>query len=352
MNKLITFTPLDEYFFGGENTFGSGSKERQNYYAESRLFPQQSSFVGLFRHVMYEAGEKVNMGSSFVINQTNNFGWLQGLSPVFLVFDGADGLNFYIPIVLPVDENGNAMRLELELSNSESIPIKGGWTPAYIVQGYKEKYGMTTFYLNPNDGTLLKEDDIFITQTNTGIARHRTDHTALDGMFYRQKLYRLKKGFSFATIVGADPELFKLLDNRNMPMGGEKKSFALKVHQYDKNFEDTFETDALKQSLPSEMNWIWLSSDAFVHQSVYDYSAFAVAQTQGFRNIVTPGQTYNVELSQKGKDGNVRYKSKYFTLLKRGTLLVPPLGEDEQDIVSSLESEQFIDIGYNTFFQK
>jgi len=80
--KLVTFTPSDAFFFGGENTFGNG--ENRNFYAASNAFPQQTTLVGVMRHALFEAGHRDKIGQSFVVGKTPDFGDLKNISPVFI----------------------------------------------------------------------------------------------------------------------------------------------------------------------------------------------------------------------------------------------------------------------------
>ena len=54
--KLIKLTPLGEFFFGGDVTFGKANK--RSYYVQSRRFPQQTTLLGMLR---YELLKKNNL---------------------------------------------------------------------------------------------------------------------------------------------------------------------------------------------------------------------------------------------------------------------------------------------------
>ena len=134
-----------------------------------------------------------------------------------------------------------------------------------------------------------------------------------------------------------------------MPLGGEKKSFSMQTFNTDFTFDTLFNAAMLqKKYIQSDKDWVWLASDAFVDEKILEKSYFTLAQHLGFRNIISPdAQRYQVELSQQGKNGNKRYKSEYFSLLKRGSLIFP-----QEDIKPLLDDTQFQNIGYNTYFKK
>ena len=47
---LIKLRPLTHYYFGGEQGLGSG--DSRNYLVKSRLWPQQTTLLGLVRYVI------------------------------------------------------------------------------------------------------------------------------------------------------------------------------------------------------------------------------------------------------------------------------------------------------------
>ncbi len=53
MKYLITLTPLEPFFFGGNITFGKfKDKEKSTYLVKSRYFPQQTALLGVIRKEM------------------------------------------------------------------------------------------------------------------------------------------------------------------------------------------------------------------------------------------------------------------------------------------------------------
>jgi hypothetical protein len=83
---LITLRPLDIFFFGSERTFGND--EGVNYSAETRRYPQQTTLLGLLRHLGYlDAGIGPDgIGESFVADKNvhhSTFGFIKAISPLF-----------------------------------------------------------------------------------------------------------------------------------------------------------------------------------------------------------------------------------------------------------------------------
>jgi len=348
MNKtrLVTFTPTDAFFFGGETTFGNG--DHKNFYAASNVFPQQTTLVGVLRHALHEAGYTDKIGNSFVVGMPPDFGDLEKLSPVF-IYHAAEMTNtFALPVQLPNTEK-KTIPIALSLQPKMQVNLDNGWQTAPVVADYKEKYGMESLLLFSAGATPLKPyQTVFKEVTKTGIARDRKKHTTQEGMFYQQKLFKLNKGYAFGAFVTGTDTLFSVLEKRNMTMGGEKMNFVLEVHDDSKNFEQLFYQAYLTNCMQSDLDWVLLTSDAYVDATIYELCHLAISDTRSFRNIITPNsEYYSVELVSK-KDGNKRYKSEKFTLLKRGTVLFPK--REVSEIITKLTNQAFQKIGYNHYF--
>lgn len=352
MNKtqLVTFTPTDAFFFGGETTFGSG--DSRNFYAASNAFPQQTTLVGVLRHALFEAGYPNNIGQSFIANGTANFGYLENISPVFIYHQPTG--NFAIPVSLPYSEEAEK-EIPTAVGHLDNIQVNFGktWQPAPVVTDYKEKHGMHSKLLfSEGDDPLKDFDEVFEEMTKTGIARDRKAHTTISGMFYQQKLFKLKTGYAFGSFVTGTTELFTAIQGRNMPMGGEKKNFVLQTKAVQQSLDTLFYTAVSKHCVKDNHPWVLLTSDAYVSPDIYDHCHLAISDTKPFRNIITPDSqyySYSAALA-KEKHNKLRYKSKQFTLLKRGTVLFPKKGQ-LTTITKELEKNvNFDTIGYNHYF--
>ena len=92
LKYLIKMTPLNTYFFGGEKTFTS-AKGETNYFARSNRWPQQTTVLGMLRYLIGKSVEpefdSAKIGShSFIVGASDNtFGFIDKLSPAFLVND-------------------------------------------------------------------------------------------------------------------------------------------------------------------------------------------------------------------------------------------------------------------------
>jgi len=345
--RLVTFTPSDPFFFGGNQTFG----DSVNYFAESRKFPQQTTLVGVIRHALFEAGQQANMGQSFRVNlsipsnTTSDFGWLKSLSPVFIKGEN----HYYLPVRVPISEDstgafGATDKINFQPKGEIQINYGGDWESVSLATTYKEKEGFE-YMLAPSSGKPISYSEVFNEFPKIGLGRDRVLHTALQGRFYQQNLFKMKSGYAFACFVEGTTELFDILKRRNMPIGGEKVNFVVGVEEpTTQTFESQFNTALIENYISSNANWIFLSSDALVDSNVFDDCQFQLPETISFRNIVTPGN-YTPQLS-KSKNGTERYKSQQFILLRRGTVLFP---KDLKKVLNSLNNPDFKKIGYNYF---
>lgn len=112
---LITFTPMEPYFFGGERTFGFGkeSDRKPPYYIVSEKNPSQPTLFGTLRYIILsqnnalfdqkdaaKAGELVGAESfsfqkalTYAEAPAQNFGIINCISPLFLIKAG----EWYVP---------------------------------------------------------------------------------------------------------------------------------------------------------------------------------------------------------------------------------------------------------------
>ena len=349
--QLVTFSPMDPFFFGGESTFGKG--EQRNFFAASNYFPQQTTLVGVLRHVLHEAEHTANMGNSFVVKEndatTSDFGYLETVSPVFVCYQEGDKMVYGLPIRLPLAKAEQATKpiaYKCAISESEKVDFGAGWQPAAIIEQFTEKHGFEEYLLFSN-GDLKTYDEVFLPVHKIGIARVPIKHTTEEGMFYNQVLYQFKSGYSFAALVSGTTELFAAIQNRNMPMGGEQVNFVLKTKTEDRDFDTLFNTTALAAKMDTAREAIFLAADTYVSSDIYAHCHLAITTTKSFRNIVTPTKEYTASLS-RSKSKTERYKSEKFTLISRGSILFPN-GETTK-ITKALDHKAFQQIGYNHYF--
>lgn len=345
-NYLIRLRPLDYYFFGGETTFGNGKNE--NYYAKTRPFPQQTTILGVLRHLGYD---KVDIGESFdpdtLIQDDNSFGYIKQFSPLFLMKNGAT----YLPSPLGT-EKGQPFDVSIA---GEGVKHWNGknWEKAYQLLDYKAKDGWNQGLRSKDNEKNTELDDVIKIFDKIGITKAKDGETKTDG-FYKQQMAKLKKGWEFAVLAQLDVALASQLPQKTiMPFGAEKALFHISLEKLgdEKSMETYFPNDTWKHSFPEEIDCILLLSDALVDKKIYDHCSFAVTDTVDFRNIRTPKAVtefarFFKHKKEKGADtGDYLYKSGKYNLLKRGSLLYG----NKEEITNCIDRTAYQAIGYNHY---
>lgn len=380
---LVTLTPLDKFYFGGERTLGTG--DYTNYLVKSNYFPQQTGLLGVIRYeLLAQKGWLVKSGqklkpeakdligkSSFKINKikdnifvANDFGIINRLSPVFLVDKNRSCRLQHNPLNICHEVDFSKYKLIFNSDNKLPLVCQADRTGKL----FKLSDGKERFY-EPKDGVFkglvndkeeaIKYDDIFIKDSQVGI--HKVDKK---GAFYKQTFLRLKLGFAFQFYVEMDFDKFYSKNSKNNDkeiifksnstyIGGEKSGFQMDVKEI--GSDDWFES-IIKPNLSSivdgnEIKAILLDSHSFVSPDVYDKCEFAITDTVDFRFIetaVADTKNYN---NYNPKDpenkANIKKSSKY-TLMRAGSILY--FKKDELDTVKSyIDNLCFDQIGYNHY---
>ncbi len=240
---LITFTPMESYFFGGERTFGFGRKSvrKPPYYIVSGKKPSQTTLFGTLRYIILsqekalygqenEAKAEELVGKeSFSFRKAltqpisdekksaQDFGIIDSISPLFLLkkgelyvptpFDHKPGKKKernikYTPFDMketPVTFGNGSVLHSSDYESKKEIPITYEDDFKLYPSNYDAKEGYGGGYVSLTDKKILSDDDIFISDIRTGINFHRTEDTAdgvkNDSSFFKKERWILKKIF-------------------------------------------------------------------------------------------------------------------------------------------------------------
>jgi CRISPR type III-B/RAMP module-associated protein Cmr3 len=251
---LITFTPVNRFFFGSSHSFAEG------FFAESMKYPQPTTILGCLRNtiliqqniVTTQNGRHIPditnteaqkfTGTSMVngLNDNNdNFGVIEKLSPVFIVKQGNDRIaDILFPAPADMEKIDNFFRYITYKRQGNAISSYSGKEKPFAILsdrnpklpevdciGGKEFWSA---YLNNQQiscNSDYAEDKIFITHTSVGIGRK--DRVAEEGMFYTKIDYSLYKDFSFGVIVWLRDN--NILKNDVVLLGGEQSAFRMEI---------------------------------------------------------------------------------------------------------------------------
>ncbi|MDR1441038.1 MAG: hypothetical protein LBJ02_01370 [Bifidobacteriaceae bacterium] len=266
MTSLIKLTPLEPYFFGGERTFHyAGVNETGNsYFIRSLDWPTQTTLFGTLRYLGnrkkgngtggFQRDDEAIGPDSFNLGvHGQSFGWIESISPLYLVNDSNEWL---VPV--PFDHRADELNYSPCGWSKNPTQVTDGSGTRYRVlpEGLNPKSGLAEGWLNLTSRVVEKTEPESSTAAQTEpLARSivRFEHSSQrasagpapdpddpDKLLRRRLLKELRKGLSFA--------FFAELDNRFTPepsiayLGQGRRGFAVKV------IEEREATEALAAS--------------------------------------------------------------------------------------------------------
>jgi len=310
---LITLTPLEPFFFGGDKTFGKlGDKENSNYLVKSRHFPQQTAILGMIRKEMLiqkgllvtkKTGDFVddNKGATnligdakFKFNQEQDFGVLKSLSAVFLMQDGKK-------FIKKVDIDS--------YTYIDGLLVK-----------YNPKNDIYDNFISIDSDNKKSSSDIFKEITQIGIKKSLAQKDK-DNSYFKRTSYRLKDNFKFAFYIESDYEL----KDSFITLGAEKSTFEMSITQ---------EEDSLNYQ--DKNGYLTLLSDAYIETPLKGNCKFAITSEISF------GYLKN---NLKEKKWTFSSKSKSIFLYEKGSVFIEP----SDRLIKDLNNKNLQKIGLNQF---
>jgi len=280
---LVTFKPLERFYFGTPQSFG------ESFYAISSMFPTQTTILGVIRTAILEQNSLLDLKTKKpmqdrpgnllekvvdltgtakaddLFSEDSNLGKIIKISPVFLVRQNEknecpEDFLFQVPndIIYEFDkyekeDDGSPKVKGLKLLEflktndvkvySRNTDLETTFSLGKKIKDYTADYlggiGFWQSYQEYNSHKKLKfnscyqTNKVFIRDSQPGIARE--NRKTKEAHYYIKNDYRLKDDFSFGVIVHFSEE--GLLRDDEVFMGGEKSLFRMKV----KNIkEDTY----------------------------------------------------------------------------------------------------------------
>ncbi|MGB5976169.1 MAG: type III-B CRISPR module-associated Cmr3 family protein [Cyclobacteriaceae bacterium] len=368
-NHLITLKPVEDYYFGGEKTFGQqaedekdpdspgrarmAGKRETSYFAYSNEYPQQTALLGVLRFILLAQNDALPLSvpsnrkkANALIGQRSfdpekngqSFGAIKSLSPMMLQGNG----RFYrfgnAHESLPLSMKKEGQFVGAIGNVSQGLPVLSGFDP-------KEDYPRTVIALGGEEEA-IPFTAIFKDRFQVGIEK-KTGTDDRSEAFYEQQTYTLKGDFAFAFLAKVDThtegdEHVHLKDG-TVTFGGEQKQFRLQVQPFDPKKENHRAlADLLQpQSVPEladKLYRVHLLSDALVSKEVYDYCRFAIAGTEDFRTVT---HNFNKRMAHES--------SHKYNLLQRGSMLYVE-GSELKDVIKELnDPEDLRNIGFNHY---
>lgn len=380
---LITFTPVNRFFFGSSQSFA------ESFYAESMKYPQPTTILGCLRdtillqnNVVKESNgryiadinngrAKELTGTSKVngLNDSDDFGVIGKVSPIFIVKQGDTGIEdilFPVPNDIEIkDCNLNLITYEKKSAAISSYSgkrkdyaIRSSKDPKLYSKGYLGGKRFWNAYINNKQpfpyNSEYDEEEIFKANTSVGIGYTNKDagkgnlyfkKTIEPGMFYTKIDYSFKEGYSFGVIVWLTES--SKLKNGIIRMGGEQSTFCMEVHPIaDGIFLSHPVTNAIinnncdffenLKTINSNEKLIALSSVVFdkaINKSLLDIMEHRIVQGIQSTRMLTPGK----RVSGKGE------KSESVCMIPAGSAFYP-----EKSANITMNWKIPFKIGYNT----
>lgn len=338
---LLKFTPLEPYFFGNEKTFSfpnakDGGQLRNSYLIRSENIPSQTTLFGTLRYLLLphkkqgfcygktelnENGRAVGEESFSIDATKQTFGWIQKISPLFLVH----GTEAWVPI--PRNHTGGDTyrpfaNLEHMEKTSEGEKL---FTQEFDAKHYSENVGG---FMNVENGQLIFNTKLFSRSLRTGVAKLQYKDA-----FFKKEFISLKAGWSFAINVELSDEAVLPKSPSIVSMGQNRSAFAVE-------FQETSYPVQEKLALLIPRGTIYLWGDALTGSQIYDACLLALTETRDYRSFQT-------KVAEK-QPGIVEKGGEVYKLLRAGSVLYPA---DADKVGALLENQNGNTIGWNTYIE-
>jgi len=350
MNKyLITLTPLDWFFFGGERTHDEG--ERSDYLAKSNYFPQQSAIIGLLRYQLLKQNglltypgkvlstselleiENLIGKRSFNLDNWNTpfeFGKINSISPLSIIRKRTS--DFYFPVSMDEGYQPEFKPTKVCLNGVEKDQI------IYSSLFDHKTYNNYLVWSSKKSSLKLKTDDIWINQSKIGITKPKAGEENIKS-FYKQEQLMFKDDFTYAFFADIDHELFPDI----VFLGGQRSAFKMDVTLIGKdsflNASESYMDNIVQRS---ETGKIILLSNTYVadYQQLNSLCRFHWSDVVTFKNILTDIKKKNYYVRPK--------KSTKYHLFRYGSVLY--FDEDHRRSIEDLIYKPYLQsAGYNYY---
>ena len=346
----LKLTPVGNYFFGTEKTFGEGSGA--NYSAKSSHFPQQTTLLGMLRYEMLKQNKQIPINNKLVAKEligansfnsrlVQSYGQIERLSPLFLQTD--DEVFFISPrnkqvFYEDVSEKHIFQNLNFKLCPEKAFSftlnqdnkVEAVERMKPVLQDFDLKTFYEDYFMSFGLTKKLLMKEVFTEHSQIGITKSYDSGTK-NKAFFKKTSYNLKKGLSFACWIELNDEIN--WSNELVFMGAERSTFLLEVGQPETQWYDE-KFDLAKK----EGNAIVLLSDAYVGSQIYKECDFALTSLVDFRNF---------ESNLSSNFGKLLPKTNLkMNLIKKGSVFY---ANDLGNLTEALNNNIFQRIGYNAY---
>lgn len=404
---LVTLNPIGSFFFGDEKTFSfeeeyKKNSKLKNNIIKSRLFPQQTSILGMLRKEIlikenlisdnwdYKDEKKkkriqecIGANSFSIEGDKQEFGYIKKVSPVFIREKTKSEYKYLMKI--PKDHlvrnttqnkaNEEKKEYEKKRGEEENKPYKVEYVPLKFFDknsckircsyGEKDESGRRIalpsnfvskdgiseeFVLSDyqsGDGKkksyVREKSSIFIKESNTGIKLDEKCITKDESLF-RVVRYKFnnsedsQKEFVFTVEIDDVIDFDGYINIVNL--GGENSYFSIKFEKSNIDIKKEFEN--IQSNTGGDYKKIILISDTYLSEEAYkNLCEYSISNTVTFRNIKTT-------VSSKHYYNKIKKIKEKFYFFERGSVLYTT-SEKYEELVNAIKDEKLQNIGYNEF---
>jgi len=310
MRYLVTLTPLEPFFFGGDKTFGTlGDKENGTYLVKSRYFPQQTALLGMIRKEMLiqkgylttklkgewidaplkkEAREFIG-DSKFEFDIKQEFGVLKFMSAIFLLKDN---------------------QRVIKKVNIDAYSYKDG-----LLEGYVPKDDdIYDNFISIDNEKCFKTEEIFRAVEQVGNSKFDSQSS-----LFKRTSYLLEDNFKFALYIESEFEL----KDAFVTLGAEKSRFKMKVTPSSEYLE-----------YEDKNGYLTLLSDSYITLPIKEHCDFAITSEISFNYLQNEFRD-NKKVFKKSN--RVRF------LYEKGSVFINP----KRELIDNLNNPNLQTIGLN-----
>lgn len=306
---LITLTPMEPYFLGGEKIFPFGNREsvKAPYFIRSLSEPSQSTLLGVIRYALLERAGLIRANfeytpeetreiqamvgkSSFEIGSAERYQKIIGIGPLFwldkqgkehirLPMNHKNGEASYTPMRPPDETNRKQV-----LASFPEIAVSP--------EEYDVKKGLAEGFLRLDDGAVIPNDTVFAKEVvRVGIRKRTNSSETLEEGFFKRVYYHLNtaEGWRFAFHLLVDDDVS--IDKPSLVHLGQKKSmFRMRCESSEEISEgiagQPLINDVEKMAYTGNRAYVALS-DCYTAKPLSKTCRCAITSTRTFRSLVT-----------------------------------------------------------------
>ncbi|HHT23330.1 MAG TPA: hypothetical protein GXZ87_08495 [Bacteroidales bacterium] len=361
---LITLTPTNRFFFGGDMKFTVNEKatEFTSYIIQSNKFPQQTSLLGMLRFLLLsndttafdkskqEITDKTKAteligGNSFNPKTNNKFGKIKNMSPCFL--QKQCGSHWQNIQTAPADYGMN-----VRFNDTVTASINGQQVEIPQMNYNPKEYREPVYLCAGN--CEIKESEIFQKDIRNGINRDIKTGQVKENALFKQVFYRLNEGYRFAFEADVEDlseptEEHKDITAYNeqlVQVGADGSMFIIGIEKEENKQNENIEVQEIYEEQENVNGIIVvLLSPSLIKAEDLKSVRFAVTQTIPFKCI----QTDVEKTTSYNREKEERHSNKY-NLYDTGSVFYFKTNEECISFVKKLkQQEAFYNIGYNHY---